>query len=289
MHGEWNGLQALFLGECPYAYYIHCMAHRLKLALVAASREVIPVHQFFSKLTFVVNFFSVSSKHNSELQSVQIHEITNMIAIDELETSKGANQIGTLWKTGDTRWGSHFHSVYSLIKMFKATCEVLQSIVKRGSNYSQRGNANSIYNLITSFDFVFILHLVKEILGITYILCQALQQKSQDILNAMHHVSTTRALVQKMREDGWDSFLETTKSFCEKYEIDVSDMSGLYIMGRGRSCHQKDQITIEHHYQIDLSTATIDSQLQELNSRFSEKTMEFITLSSALDPKDGFK
>ncbi|XP_024042728.1 uncharacterized protein LOC18048873 [Citrus clementina] len=173
--------------------------------------------------------------------------------------------------------------------MFKATCEVLQSIVKRGSNYSQRGNANSIYNLITSFDFVFILHLVKEILGITYILCQALQQKSQDILNAMHHVSTTRALVQKMREDGWDSFLETTKSFCEKYEIDVSDMSGLYIMGRGRSCHQKDQITIEHHYQIDLSTATIDSQLQELNSRFSEKTMEFITLSSALDPKDGFK
>ncbi|KAH9722523.1 DUF4371 domain-containing protein [Citrus sinensis] len=172
---------------------------------------------------------SVSSKHNSELQSVQIHEITNMIAIDELETSKGANQIGTLWKT------------------------------------------------------------VKEILGITYILCQALQQKSQDILNAMHHLSTTRALVQKLREDGWDSFLETTKSFCEKYEIDVSDMSGLYIMGRGRSCHQKDQITIEHHYQIDLSTATIDSQLQELNSRFSEKTMEFITLSSALDPKDGFK
>ncbi|XP_052294769.1 uncharacterized protein LOC127901453 isoform X7 [Citrus sinensis] len=50
---------------------------------------------------------------------------------------KGANQIGTLWKTGDTHWGSHFHSVYSLIKMFKATCEVLQSIVKRGSNYSQ--------------------------------------------------------------------------------------------------------------------------------------------------------
>ena len=237
MCGEWNGLQALFLGECPYAYYIHCMAHRLQLALIAASREVIHVHQFFSKLTFVVNFFSASSKRNSELQSVQIHEIANMIAIDELETGKGANQIGTLQKVGDTRWGSHFHSVCSLIKMFKATCEVLQSIVKRGSNYSQRGNANSIYNLITSFDFVFILHLVKEILGITYILCQALQQKSQDILNAMHHVSTTRALVQKMREDGWDSFLETTKSFCEKYEIDVPDMSGLYIMGLGRSCH----------------------------------------------------
>ena len=96
MRGEWNGLQALFLGECPYAYYIHFMAHRLQLALVAASREVIHVHQFFSKLTFVVNVFSASSKRNSELQSVQIHEIANMIAIDELQISKGANRIGTL-------------------------------------------------------------------------------------------------------------------------------------------------------------------------------------------------
>ena len=66
-------------------------------------------------------------------------------------------------------------------------------------------------------------------------------------------------------------------------------MSGLYIMGRGRSCHQKDQITTEHHYQIDLFTATIDSQFEQLNCRFSEKTMELITLSLALDPKDGFR
>lgn len=27
MRGEWNGLKALVLNECPYAYYIHCMAH----------------------------------------------------------------------------------------------------------------------------------------------------------------------------------------------------------------------------------------------------------------------
>ena len=44
MRGEWNGLQALFLKDCPYAYYVHCMAHRSQLALVAASREVIRIH-----------------------------------------------------------------------------------------------------------------------------------------------------------------------------------------------------------------------------------------------------
>ncbi|PRQ20388.1 hypothetical protein RchiOBHm_Chr7g0227621 [Rosa chinensis] len=29
MRGIYNGLQALFLEECPYAYYVHCFAHRL--------------------------------------------------------------------------------------------------------------------------------------------------------------------------------------------------------------------------------------------------------------------
>jgi hypothetical protein len=37
MCGAWNGLQALFLRDCPYVYHIHCFAHRLQLALVAAA------------------------------------------------------------------------------------------------------------------------------------------------------------------------------------------------------------------------------------------------------------
>ena len=54
MRGEWNGLQALFLKECPYAYYVHCMAHRLQLALVTTFREVKVVHQFFDRLTNII-------------------------------------------------------------------------------------------------------------------------------------------------------------------------------------------------------------------------------------------
>ena len=38
MRDMWNGLQALILNDCPYAYYIHCFAHRLQLALVKTSK-----------------------------------------------------------------------------------------------------------------------------------------------------------------------------------------------------------------------------------------------------------
>jgi len=35
IHGAWNRLYALFLKDCPYAYYVYCFVHRLQLALVA--------------------------------------------------------------------------------------------------------------------------------------------------------------------------------------------------------------------------------------------------------------
>ena len=69
MRVEWSGLQALISNECPYAYYIHCFAHHLQLALIAASRKVIPIHQFFSKLTGIVNIIGSFCKRHDQLQS----------------------------------------------------------------------------------------------------------------------------------------------------------------------------------------------------------------------------
>jgi hypothetical protein len=88
MRGEWKGLQALFLSDCPCAYYVHCFAHRLQLALVIASREVVYVHEFFSILNFIINVVGASCKRHAELQATQAAEIAHLIAIDELETGK---------------------------------------------------------------------------------------------------------------------------------------------------------------------------------------------------------
>nr|GFA16629.1 zinc finger MYM-type protein 1-like [Tanacetum cinerariifolium] len=68
-------------------YYVHCFAHRLQLALVAASKEVIPVHQFFTKLTSVVNVICASSKRHDELQKAKSIEIEHLL---ELGTIKRA-------------------------------------------------------------------------------------------------------------------------------------------------------------------------------------------------------
>ncbi|XP_027915183.1 zinc finger MYM-type protein 1-like [Vigna unguiculata] len=157
MMGEWNGLQALFLNDNPYAYYVHCFAHRLQLALVAASREVIPVHQLFSNVAFIVNVVYSSSKRHDELQAIELDGITQLLEMGELETGKGKNQIGTLKRVGDTRWSSHFYSICSMMKLYNASCLVLQKIIVDGSTYSQRGDVDAALNMLSSFEFILIL------------------------------------------------------------------------------------------------------------------------------------
>ncbi|CAM8925564.1 unnamed protein product [Rhodiola kirilowii] len=43
---------------------------------------------------------------------------------------------------------------------------------------------------------------------------------------------------------------------------------------------------MEHYYRVDIFYTVIDSQLQELNNRFKDDTVELIILSSTLDPKE---
>ena len=93
MRGAFNGLQALFRNECEYAYYVHCFAHRLQLALVATAEDEISIWQFFSKLTCIVNLINASPKRHTELRSAQAIEIERGITSGERETGKGANQM----------------------------------------------------------------------------------------------------------------------------------------------------------------------------------------------------
>lgn len=96
MRGEWNGLQVLFLKDCPYAYYVHYMAYKLQLALVAASSEAKHIHQLFIQLASIINIVGDSSKRHDELQYAQDAEIESLIVSNKIETGKEANQIGTL-------------------------------------------------------------------------------------------------------------------------------------------------------------------------------------------------
>lgn len=139
MRGEWNELQALFLSDNAYDYYVHCFAHRLQLVLVSTSREVILIHKKKSILGFIVNIMCSSSKYPDELQDVELDEMSKLLELGEFEIGKGKNQMDTLKIIGDIHWSSHFQSICSMLKLYNASCSILQNIIIEGSTYSQRG------------------------------------------------------------------------------------------------------------------------------------------------------
>jgi hypothetical protein len=125
-----------------------------------------------------------------------------------------------------------------------------------------------------------------KVLEITDLLCRTLQLKSQDILNAMDVVKSTKTMIQELRDKGWADLIKNVNIFCESISIPVPNLDDHYIVRRGRARHQEEDITMEHHYKVDIFNALVDTQLHELNSKFNDHAMELLTLSSALDPKE---
>ncbi|KAL4378384.1 hypothetical protein GQ457_02G028140 [Hibiscus cannabinus] len=82
MHEEWNALQALFLKECSSAYYVHCLAHRLQLALVDAAREEL----LRSKVLQQQKLASSASQFMAEASSFPYNKSFNLLLHHQNET-----------------------------------------------------------------------------------------------------------------------------------------------------------------------------------------------------------
>ncbi|XP_074292998.1 uncharacterized protein LOC141619877 [Silene latifolia] len=158
-----------------------------------------------------------------------------LIQDGELETGIGLNQASNLQRPGDTRWSSHLRSISSLMKMFSATCSVFHKLIDEGDTPAEHAQATTALDTMTSFEFIFILHLMKKVLEVSDLLSEALQRKSQDIINSLHLVKTTKTLLLKLRDDGWNCLLSEVISFCERRNIELPDMNSIYIERRGRA------------------------------------------------------
>ncbi|XP_073300240.1 uncharacterized protein [Primulina huaijiensis] len=133
-----------------------------------------------------------------------------------------------------------------LLKDCSFVITVLENMVNDGTSNSIRVEASGALIAIKSFDFIFILHLMHKIMGITNLLCRALEEKSLDILSAMDYVSTTKTLIRTLREEGFDILLSHVKEFCVKYDIEIPHMEARYNSGTGRAFQQNDSITVEY-------------------------------------------
>lgn len=287
MRGELNGLKTLIMEENESAFYVHCFAHQLQLALVAVAKNHSEISDFFTLVANVVNVVGASAKRRDILREKHGDDILEALDNNELSSGQGLNQETSLKRTSDTRWSSHYDTLISLARMFKSVITVLEIVRIDGTSSEQKLEARVLLDYMQSYEFIFSLHLMRKVLGITNDLSKALQRKDQDIVNAMSLVNVCKERLQMMRESNWDSLLAQISSFCEKHHIDVPNMDEDFAR-KGKSRRNAQVITNLHHYRVELFYTIIDKQLQELDDRFNEKNTELLLCMSCLNPSNSF-
>jgi hypothetical protein len=171
--------------------------------------------------------------------------------------------------------------------MWEAILKVLEIVKKDSIKPTCNGGAFGLIGKMESFDFVFILHLMIELLGITDNLSRALQRKDQDKVEAMHLINGVKERLQDTRDNGWEPLFKRVKSFCDKNEIKVPNMDE-EVNARGTYARRRQKVTNMHFYNVEIFLAAIDAILTEMNHRFSEVSSELLVCMAALNPRNSF-
>jgi hypothetical protein len=96
--------------------------------------------------------------------------------------------------------------------MWEAIVDVLEIVKKDSIKPACTGGALGLTGKMKSFDFMFILHLMIELLSMTDILSRALHRKDQDILEAMHLITDVKESLQDMRGNGREPLLKKSEN-----------------------------------------------------------------------------
>ncbi|GFP94588.1 mediator of RNA polymerase ii transcription subunit 25 [Phtheirospermum japonicum] len=182
------------------------------------------------------------------------------------------------------RSGSHYGTLINLVHLFASVVDVLEYVGENGNDDTQRAEAIDLLEIVNRFEFVFVLHLMRRLLGITRELSQVLERKDRDIVNAVSLVKVSKIRLQAMRENGWEDLLAEISKFCNKHEIIVLNMEDAY----ARRKIERLTTTNLHHYRVELFCSVIDLQARELNHRFDEVNTELLLSVACFDPSDSF-
>ena len=157
MVGIRNGVAARLLEEIsPSLINIHCVAHRLALAIGGAGNKVMKVKFVLEKLDSIYRYYEKSFVRTAGLRSVQ-----EALGIQPVALSQAVV----------TRWLSYKAAVMSVRKCFPA---LVLSLSREASERSDV-KAHGFYKFVTEWDFIVTLELLAVILPRLSVLSKSLQ------------------------------------------------------------------------------------------------------------------
>ncbi|XP_015169027.1 zinc finger MYM-type protein 1-like [Solanum tuberosum] len=201
MQGEVHGLKMLIRQKIRPAHSIHYFAHQLQLTLAGISKKCFEVGKHVVLVSNIFNVLRSSFKRMDDLRDSQKAIIQEALEMGELTIARGLNQQLDLSRACDTRWRSHCKSFNNLILMFGSILDVLELLALDARSIDERVKATGHLESYRTFEIVFMLHLMRDVLKITNVLNKCLQKNEQDVANAMLLVEVAKRRLQVSRDD----------------------------------------------------------------------------------------
>lgn len=180
MTGRKNGVIAKLRALCPIVCAVHCVAHRLQLAIVHASKSVDYLKEFQGVVNSIYKYYHCSAKRLGNLNKIR--------EVFELANRKFKEVFDVRWLSFQEAVGAVLHNLEPLI------CAL-------NEDKQQPGNvaAQGLLKYIMNFDFLATTHMIAEVLGHIGRLSRIFQTKNVDFFHANLYLETCVAALNEMK------------------------------------------------------------------------------------------
>lgn len=227
MVGRNTGVVAFLKANNNSVLTMHCMNHRLQLAVSDAFKS----SKIISKMDDLLNDLYLYY-HNSTVHSVSLRNIQQMLKEnDELESQN----ILTVKRAVHSRWLSHEAAVQSVRKLYKPIIMDLKAVEDKDKEYigsKGRITAGSLLTKMKTYGNLYFIHLLCHVCESLAFLTKFLEKEEVDLLSIKPKVSRTILTLREMKtEDA--KFTSSAESVANELNIIVSNDDKIAIIDAG--------------------------------------------------------
>lgn len=285
MSGKNTGVQSRIKEKAPFAYYVHCHAHRLNLVLVDVTSRIPDASKFFSLLEKLYVFFSHTYAHSKWVEVQR-----------ELYPTEKPREIKRL---SETRWSCRADACTVINDRLPALSRVLEEMAQ-GNDADRAVEARGLLGQING-KFLAHLMIFSCLLSKINMLSKMLQSSSIDLGAAVDLIGALVNDFEEMRlkPDYFDDVWRKIELTSEDNGLDVSDCvpskrrrripmhlqsSVLLEALPGGPSNTEDGRNAKEEMRISLFNVVVDNFLAEMKRRFGSSACAIMRSIPSLTP-----
>ena len=252
MSGKFRGVQARIREVQPQAFYTHCRAHCLNLAICHASDEPL-VRNMMRTVQEIAFSFNYSAKRLLRFQESLENDAESKLAMEKRTK---------LQSLCETRWAARADALHTFRCSFPTVVTALEDL---SNNYGD-AKAGPFKLAITQFGFIITLVAAEFVLAHLVPLSKMLQNKTCDLVEASKEAGILQNLVQTQRNDDtlWDDLYDKAVAMATTVDVEPSRPR---VIVRQQNRQNVPAATISEYWKRNMWLPFMDHMSVELSER----------------------